>query len=828
MIEVIGAALLLGYLPGALFYRLPLWHRDRRASLDAEERVFWHVVLSVSWSLTIVLALAALDLYRFERLLIISIGFVVGVLVTARGHLVFRSTARPLTWTAVLPVILVGLALWRFFPVSEYIIGGRDPGVLINEGVQIAQRGSLVIHDAAIDNVPPFALDLFYPSEHKAEYYASSFMGFFIQDASTGHVVGQFPHLFPASVAIGYGLNGLSGARDAVAWWGLLGVLGVYFLGARLFGRPAALAASTLLCLHVIQVWFSRYPNSDVVMQAGIFAGLLAFARAHEDDDVFFGPVAAWVMGLQLFSRVDALLPLIVCLYVVVLRSAMTPGARLRWRFVAPALLAAVVGLWYLTGLMQAYFWRAIVFVENLPPIASWATIGAAALFVVAALVLRGRRSPLLEHWFPAAIASLLVALALYAFFLREPGGKLVAADAYAVRDFVSLYLWWPMFVLVLLGLMLLARRGFWRDPAFVLTFAAFSLFLLYKLKIVPEHFWLARRFLAVILPGALLIGCAAALGPFARPWTLRASGRAVAGTLVIFFVAQHYVAASAPLRSHVEYRHIIRYVETLSSTFSARDLVIMESRDTGSDVHVLGLPLAYIYATHVLVLNSAAPDRIIFREFLADALTRYTRVLFVGTGGTTLLSRDVVATPIGSDRVQVDEFEVTTDRLPSAIRRKEFDYGIYALTIGRGTAGPFTLDVGERDDLQVVRFHAKEQADGRSMRWTQDASEIAVTGLSGSEREVTLTMSDGGRPSAATPGRVAVFFFGASLGIVDVRPGFADYRLLIPQTLAEAAARSGDPATLRLVSTVWSPRALLNGPDNRELGVMLDKVAVR
>ena len=32
---------------------------------------------------------------------------------------------------------------WRFFPPSEYIIGGKDPGVYLNEGVQIAQRGAL-------------------------------------------------------------------------------------------------------------------------------------------------------------------------------------------------------------------------------------------------------------------------------------------------------------------------------------------------------------------------------------------------------------------------------------------------------------------------------------------------------------------------------------------------------------------------------------------------------------------------------------------------------------------------------------------------------------
>ena len=39
------------------------------------------------------------------------------------------------------------------------------------------------------------------------------FMGFFIQDPDTGTVVGQFPHVFPASIAIGYGIDGLTGAR---------------------------------------------------------------------------------------------------------------------------------------------------------------------------------------------------------------------------------------------------------------------------------------------------------------------------------------------------------------------------------------------------------------------------------------------------------------------------------------------------------------------------------------------------------------------------------------------------------------------------------------
>ena len=56
-------------------------------------------------------------------------------------------------------------------------------------------------------------------------------MGFFIKDPDAGAVVGQFPHLFPASIAIGYGLDGLTGARRTVGVWAILGMLAVYFAG---------------------------------------------------------------------------------------------------------------------------------------------------------------------------------------------------------------------------------------------------------------------------------------------------------------------------------------------------------------------------------------------------------------------------------------------------------------------------------------------------------------------------------------------------------------------------------------------------------------------
>ena len=51
---------------------------------------------------------------------------------------------------------------------------------------------------------------------------------------------------------------------------------------------------------------------------------------------------------------------------------------------------------------------------------------------------------------------------------------------------------------------------------------------------------------------------------------------------------------------------------------------------------------------------------------------------------------------------------------------------------------------------------------------------------------------------------------------------------LILTGAPVEAAALDNAPASLRLLSDVWSPRTLLNVPDDRELGVMLDTVTVR
>jgi len=829
LLRILVELAIVGWLPGAVILRLPWLERDRRAALAAEERAFWTVIASLAVSLSTVLALAALHGYSLTRLLIANLCVAAAAAATARGRLRFGPAATRISFAAVAPVVIVLVGAWRFFPPAEYIIGGKDPGTYLNEGVQLAQRGAIVVNDRVVADVPPFARDLFFPYDERSPYPPLRFMGFWITNPETGAVVGQFPHLFPAGIAIGYGLAGLSGARATVGVWAILGLLAVYFAGARLMGRAAAAAAAMLLALHVIEVWFGRYPNAEVVMQTLLFAALLANARAHVDRDPFFAPVAGVLLGLLLFLRYDVVLG-IAGLAAGLVLNAVAHRAWPRKSFLAAfGIVAALAGM-YLFGPMRPYMYLPIVFLTHFP-IWEYVAIAAALALAVTTLTVASRSARLcgfVERWVPTIVIAVMWLLAIYALVLRQPGGKLAAHDANALRTFTYWYLTLPALLAALIGFALVVRRSFWRDPALIVTIAVFACVLFYKIRIVPEHFWMTRRFLAVILPGTLLFACAAALSG-ARERIGPSLGRIVIGAVFVVLLAVHYARASRPVIDHVEYAGLIPRLQTLADTIRDGDLAIVEARDANSDVHVLGLPLAYVYGRQVLVLNSARPDKAQLAQFTAWAHTRYRRVLFIGGGGTDLLSHRYGVRPIASERFQVPEYASLVDAYPTYVRRKEFEYGVYEFTDPSPTEGLwFDLDVGTRDDLHVLRFNAKEESEGRTFRWTGRRSFISVTVIHPDSRELTVWMSNGGRPASVPPADVTVSLSGEVLGTVRVGNGFAAYSFPISPALARRAAAFGDPVELALASTVWNPHDALQTVDDRDLGVMVDRVAVR
>jgi hypothetical protein len=613
-------------------------------------------------------------------------------------------------------------------------------------------------------------------------------------------------------------------------------LLAVYFAGARLVGRPAAAAGTALLALNVVQVWFARYPNSDVPMQALLFAALLAFARAHADEDRFFAPIAGALLGLLLFLRFEAVLAL------AGVGIAVAVGTlKHRWphpSFLGALALTAAAAVVYLFRWMMPYLTYPGVFLANLQP-AHLAAIGLGGTGLAALIVIAWRASarpggrpvgsPLARRMagaVPLALIGVVIAGAAYAFFVRRAAGPIAPHDADAFRTFAYFYLTPAGLAAALAGFVLVVRRSFWRDPALLLTVAVFGFFFFYKLRIVPEHFWVSRRFLTMILPAALLLVGAVAFA-WLEDWRGRRRWRPIIGMLFVVVLGWQFFTATRPLLAHVEYAGVIPKLEGLAARFGDDDLIIVESRNA-SDTHVLALPLAYVYARNVLVLDSPAPDRATFGEFLAWAATRYREVYFIGGGGTDLLSRSFRVDGVDSERFQLPEYAAPRNAYPQGVRRKEFDFGIYRFVEGRHEPAWFALDIGTMDDVHVRRFHAKERLGDRPFRWTRDVSYISVVTAPEHDRLVTLWMSDGGRPPSASPATVTVSLDDHPLGTVTVGPGFAAYSFEVPAPMAQAAQRGDAPLRLRLTSATWSPREQLGAGDDRQLGVMVDRIEVR
>ena len=836
------ALTLVAYVPGALLFRLPVLERDRRASLDAEERAYWAVILSLLSSSVVALALAAADAYRFERLLLVHGVLSAALLVGWRSRLRLGAAAPGPRAAALVPLLLMALAWYLFFPSSEYVIGGRDPGVYFNEGIQIAQRGGLLIQDPVVASLPSPLRHLFFPDA--PGFFSTRFMGFFVLDPAQGTVVGLFPQLYPVWVAIGYGLHGLTGGRAVTCVAAMLGVLSVYFAGRRTVGLAGAAVAASFLAMNVVQIWFARYPNAEMVTQVLLFAGLFGLARATVDGVRFFAPFAGLLLGLALFARIDAIVPIGAVLLTIALLYAIRQP--LPVSFLVGLAVPLALAYPYYTRVLRPYSIRPAAFLQTLPgtdvALVVVAAVGLLALIVVSRRTAVASSLPTVV---PRVLVAGVLAAAIYALFFRRPTGRLAPHDAASLVTF-TWYLPPAALFAALLGYARLTWRAMWRDPALIVTLTTTAFFVFYKMRIVPEHFWMTRRFVPMVLPSAVLMLGAVVLflrrprnateAGQPRPSVTEVGSTAIRFVLVVAFLALvggRLLTASRPVLNHVEYAGIIPALESLAGRFGDEDLVLVESRYSSDlnagDLHVLALPLAYVYARNVLVLHPLYPDRSELETFLAWARTRYREIYFLSGGGTPVLSASIGAETVAESVIDVPEYEQRVDGYPRAVGRKKFVFGTYRLVAGGGVPTPMALDVGAADDLHVLRFHAKERAGEVTFRWTHPASLVVLENVPRTSTRLSLRMSDGGRPASFPRPDVTVLLNDEVVGSTPVGPGFQAYSFRIREGLLYRGVPEGSWPQLRIVtSSTWSPRDAGVGGDGRGLGVMIDRVDVR
>jgi 4-amino-4-deoxy-L-arabinose transferase-like glycosyltransferase len=195
--------------------------------------------------------------------------------------------------------LIAGSTFLFFLAPHETILGGQDSGVYFNTGANIALTGEIISTDPLVPvinqvgqdpQVGPIVISQFLSGVAKQE---SRFLfvrnyrlpGFFIfnnlEGLSTGAVVPSFFHLYPAYLALGFGLDGSRGITLVTPFLGVLAVFALYLVAQRLFPtrkqRWIAPLAALFMALNAIQVWFARQSLWEMLGAFLIFSGIYGF-----------------------------------------------------------------------------------------------------------------------------------------------------------------------------------------------------------------------------------------------------------------------------------------------------------------------------------------------------------------------------------------------------------------------------------------------------------------------------------------------------------------------------------------------------------------------
>jgi len=297
---------------------------------------------------------------------------------------------------------------------------------------------------------------------------------------------------------------------------------------------------------------------------------------------------------------------------------------------------------------------------------------------------------------------------------------------------------------------------------------------------------------------------------------------------VVIGFAAWGFSPQTRPILGHIEYADVIPRIDAVAAQIHDDDLVIIESRGA-SDVHVLGLPLAYIYARNVLVLATDAPPEADVMTLFDWGSRRFARVLYMGSGGSTLLNRAIDAEPVFSDAIWVPEYERSWDHFPAEARRKSFVFTVFRLVPTRALPESTRVDVGAADELAVSEFHTREQNDELKFRWTTAESQVRLRLPAHRPATLTLWMGNGGRPRTVSPARVTVLIGRRPIGSATVtESAIHPFEFVLPPEVVSEAVAGDGFLVVRLATPTWNPRIALGVPDDRDVGVMVTRVELR
>ena len=416
--------------------------------LSRLERLFLPLSVGTLLNSGLAFLLTTLELFSLARFLfgVLLLTALTALSLRRRGWRPVRRAVEPAArlslplvgWTIPAGVEPLLLALWLagaaalFMRPHEITWGGADAGVYVNLAAYLAEHGTLRIEDDVLAGLDPGLYDAFLRRMPDGTPFWSS--GLLVPDRS-GRIFPPFYHLHTIWQAVAYAVAGVPGALRMTAYWALLGSAAVYLTLRRLLPARAwwiALGALGGLTITALQVWFARYPTTEMLTQFLFWLGLWAFVRWSDDDyrRGAWGAIAGAAWGATFLVRVDTFF---VWALPGVLVLLLTGWKRWAWSqawFFAFLVLLPAAATAYALRFVRPYFENVYGYTLTVA-LGFWPllVLGAAAGLGLLVLLARDRRGIWqgVERLWPAARLLIVVTAAgllLYGWFLRPRLGS--------------------------------------------------------------------------------------------------------------------------------------------------------------------------------------------------------------------------------------------------------------------------------------------------------------------------------------------------------------------------------------------------------------------
>lgn len=810
-----------GYLSTFFLKRAP-----GNEKLDRVSLLFFSLLMSILLSSLIALFLAQIGHFSITLLVFPLVLYSLIVVIFLRiKRLKKPELMRKSQWETwcLLAIMLISIVL--FFRPHEYLKGGWDPGTYVNTGINIARSGSISTYDKMWASMDSAEQKVF---SHTRGGIQQKYPGFIVADPQSGLIIPRFHHLYPVWIAIFYGLFGLKASLYVNSFFALLAIIAFYHAVSVLFNRRVGLLAALLLSVSAIQIWYARFPTSEILAQFLIWSGIYVLTLYEERANPVLGLIGAFALGEAILCSITLVL--------------IIPGIALyffyrNWsRLKRTDLFFIIAFSFFLLHLILQTLFITKPYVYHIYRYHYFYYRGKAAIILSCAIfslillkIFSGRTKPAFKRickkrWFRGAASFSLVLLAVYGYFLR-PG---IMASNTNAANLVELALFLTPFGvwIAIFGAALLFWKGFSRKKGlFVIIALSVSLFFLRSKAIHPIYPWALRRYVSVIVPSFYLL--ASYLIIELSQWRgglgtglARYGGKAISALAIIPLLIFPAVRGF-PLIKEVDYRGMTEF----SSSFAGQ---MEEDAIYVCDGYWLSTPLHCIYGKNTLsISDKTIPKCRRALSVMEKWISEGKKVFYITHQDRPLASR-VDFEEIRAAAFRASSLEQPMRQLPR--RRKKSNLQVKIFQVSRlnektiQEPGEYLIDIGP-NCFGLMGGFGRPRRWEFTARWTYGIAEVIIPWPE-RQSEVTITIRMGGnRPPEEKPARVSFYIENLLIKEIEVSNEVKEYRLIVPASMAEPSFHHR--AVLRLESTTWNPYRYGIKGYSSNLGVLLDWVKV-